>query len=63
MAKFGDRFDVILSPVLAEPPIRLGVLDTMAEDVLAMFGRLREYSPFCNLFNVTGQPAISIPML
>ncbi len=63
MVQFGERFDLTLSPVLAEPPVALGVLDTMAEDVMAMFGRLREYSPFCNLFNATGQPAMSIPMI
>ncbi|MGY8656631.1 MAG: amidase family protein [Verrucomicrobiia bacterium] len=63
MVQFGERFDLTLSPVLAEPPVALGVLDTMADDVIAMFGRLREYSPFCNLFNATGQPAMSIPMI
>ncbi len=62
MAAYMEDYDVILSPVLAEPPIRLGVLDTMAEDVLKTFERLRAYSPFCNLYNATGQPAMSVPL-
>ena len=62
MGHFMEDFDVILSPTLAEPPIRLGVLNTETTDGMALFQRMREYSPFCNLFNATGQPAMSVPL-
>lgn len=62
MGVFMRDFDVILSPTLAEPPIRLGILNTETLDGMALFQRMREFSPFCNLFNATGQPAMSVPL-
>lgn len=51
-------FDVLVTPTLATPPPRLGYLiDPEA-------GRLRllQTMPFTAQFNVTGQPAISLPL-
>ena len=62
MGEFMKGFDVILSPTLAEPPIRLGMLNTETLEGAALFQRMREFSPFCNLFNATGQPAMSVPL-
>lgn len=62
MGEFMSRFDVVLSPSLAEPPIKLGVLNTETTDGRALFDRMRRFSPFCNLFNATGQPAMSVPL-
>jgi amidase len=62
MGEFMERYDVILSPTLAEPPIKLGILNSETTDGRALFDRMREFSPFCNLFNATGQPAMSVPL-
>jgi amidase len=53
-----DGFDVLLTPTLAEPPPLLGELihpDTGA-------GRLLPFVLFTAPFNVTGQPAMSVPL-
>lgn len=61
MAQFQTRFDVILTPGVAQPPVDIGVLAldrTMPEWAEAM-GR---FSPFTSIYNQTGQPAIMVPM-
>lgn len=61
MANFMRDHDVVLTPMLAEPPLRLGVLNSDSMDA-ALFERMRSWSPFNNLFNATGQPAMSVPL-
>lgn len=61
MAQFQTRYDVILTPGVAQPPVDIGVLAldrTMPEWADAM-GR---FSPFTSIYNQTGQPAIMVPM-
>lgn len=62
MAGFMESVDLVLSPTLAEPPIRNGILRGLTADPAALFARMRSYSPFCNLYNATGQPAMSVPL-
>ena len=62
IALFMQSYDMILSPILAEPPAQLGRLDMMADDPAAYFNTLSQYSPFTNLANVTGQPSMSVPL-
>ncbi len=59
---FFTGYDMLLTPTLAEPPVKLGVLDMMTEDVAAFSERLWRYTPFTYPFNVTGQPAMSVPL-
>ncbi len=60
MAKFQEKYDVILSPTLAKPPMPLGVLSL---DDPARYGKeVSEFSPFTALYNVTGQPSMSVPL-
>lgn len=54
-------FDLILSPVVKERPWKLGVYETGFETAEAYFSRVYDYSPFCWPYNVSGQPAISVP--
>jgi amidase len=54
-------YDLLLTPTLAAPPPRLGVLNDPKGDP-AMGPILQTpYAAFVAAFNVTGQPAISIP--
>lgn len=61
---FFTGFDVLLTPTLAEPPLPLGVLDSNAPgiDELEFIDRLFRFSPFCADFNMTGNPAMSVPL-
>ncbi len=54
--------DVRLLPTLAEPPLPLGTLDAQPGNPLAGFFRSAEFVPFTPLVNVTGQPAMSVPL-
>jgi amidase len=62
MARFHGDFDVILSPVLAQPPAPLGWLDMNSEDAGKYAERFKQYSGFTALFNGTGQPSMSVPV-
>ena len=55
-------FDLLLTPTLAEPPVLLGTFDSPPDNPLAGFMRAAAFTPFTPAFNVTGQPAISLPM-
>ena len=60
MAPFFVEHDLLVTPTIAEPAPPLGWLDTT--DVNAMMQRAGRSSAFTAPFNVTGQPAISLPM-
>ena len=55
-------FDLLLTPTLAEPPVPLGTFDSPPDNPLAGFMRAASFTPFTPPFNVTGQPAISLPL-
>ena len=58
-APFFQRHDVLLMPVTAVPPVRAGQWEGLGA-VRTMLGQVRAY-PFCVEWNLTGQPAISVP--
>lgn len=64
MATFHQRYDLLLTPTLAEPPPPLGRYAMDNPDFLDYrLGPtgLWRYSPFAPLANATGAPAISLP--
>ena len=52
----------MLTPALAERPVRIGEIDACSESPLADFARSGDFTPYTANFNVTGQPAISLPL-
>ena len=52
--------DVLLSPVLAMPQADVGWF-TEGGDPAVDFDRQRRFSPYCAIFNVTGQPSVTVP--
>jgi amidase len=57
-----DGFDLLLTPTCAEPPPRLGEFDAPPDNPLAPIMRAIPFATFTSTFNVTGQPAISLPL-
>lgn len=57
-----DGFDLLLTPTIAEPPPLLGTFDSPADNPLHGLFRAAEIVPFTPPFNVSGQPAISLPL-
>jgi len=59
---FFVNHDVWLTPTLAEPPVPLGTFDSPPENPLQGLARAAEFIPFTPICNVTGQPAMSLPL-
>jgi Asp-tRNA(Asn)/Glu-tRNA(Gln) amidotransferase A subunit family amidase len=62
MAAFHSRYDVLLTPGLGTLPPKLGWIDMMMDDVHAYWQRVFTFSPFTVWFNITGQPAMALPL-
>jgi len=54
-------FDLLLTPTCGQPPPRLGELTSTPDEPLRGFARAAPYSTFTAPFNMTGQPAVSLP--
>jgi amidase len=55
-------YDALVTPALAEAPLTHGVVDTCGPDPMGTFARTGRFTPFTALFNVSGQPAINVPL-
>jgi len=62
VARFFVDHDVLLTPTLGEPPLPLGALDSPPDNPLQALPRLMAFIPFTPISNVTGQPAMSMPL-
>jgi Asp-tRNA(Asn)/Glu-tRNA(Gln) amidotransferase A subunit family amidase len=62
LEKMFDQYDVLLSPVLASPPVKIGTIDMNTNEMKAYVERLTKYSPFTGIFNQSGQPSMSVPL-
>lgn len=57
-----DDFDVLVTPMLGTPPPELGVLVSPDGDLGPVVETLDRVAPFASSFNITGQPAVSLPL-
>jgi len=62
VARLFTQWDVWLTPTLAEPPVPLGTFDPTPENPMEGFFRSGKFMPFTSICNVTGQPAMSVPL-
>ena len=62
LATFFEACDVFLCPTLCSPPLRIGELNTMTQDLSHIPSILRRYMPATSMFNMSGQPAMSVPL-
>ena len=83
IGRFFEDYDVLLTPVLNQPPVKIGELAPAASEqaMIKMIGRTGakwvldamgiikplaaqtfEFIPWTPVFNVTGQPAMSVPL-
>jgi len=62
LEKMFEEFDILLSPVLASPPVKIGHIDMNTTDMKTYIERLSKYSPFTGIFNQSGQPSMSVPL-
>ena len=62
LEKMFDKYDVLLSPVLASSPVKIGTINMDTTDMKTYVERLTQYSPFTGVFNQSGQPSMSVPL-
>ena len=55
-------FDLLLTPTLAEPPPRIGEMASDPDNPWGPIFRAASVTPFTPLANVSGQPAMSVPL-
>lgn len=60
-AELWDPFDIILTPTLAQPPALHGSLRD-DNDPAADFAAQTRFTPWTSVYNLTGRPAISLPV-
>ena len=55
-----NGYDLVLTPTLAQPPAPVGYFEEVppAEN----FERQKRFTPFTAVYNVTGQPAVNLPL-
>jgi len=58
---YASGFDLLLTPTLGEPPVEIGTFTTPDEPMLG-FIRAGTFVPYTPIANMTGQPAISLPL-
>jgi amidase len=60
---FFERYDVLVTPMLSQPPADIGWLGTPDGDLDVFWEKFSgdSYSPFAGVFNLTGHPAASVP--
>ncbi len=61
-AWWSEGWDLLLTPTLAEPPPTLAEFEPVDGDPTAQMRRAGEWVPFTPAFNMSGQPAISLPL-
>jgi len=60
---FWDEYDVVITPTLAMLPVPIGwTWEDTDGDPLVAFSRQTLFTPYTALVNVTGQPAMSLPL-
>jgi amidase len=57
-----EAYDVLVTPALAQRPVRHGEIDPCGEDPAWEFKKSGQFTPFTPGCNITGQPAISVPL-
>jgi amidase len=55
-------YDAVLTPALAERPVPIGEIDACSDEPMRDFARSGQFTPFTAVANVTGLPAISLPL-
>jgi amidase len=58
-------FDVLLTPGLGQRPVPIGSINSQRDDdpFAALIPDSSDFTPYTAIWNVTGQPAISLPLL
>ena len=59
---WADGWDLLVTPTVGEPPPPIAEFEDVPGDPLAPMRRAGGFAPFTPPFNMSGQPAISLPL-
>ena len=62
VAWMASSYDLLLMPAVGQRPPRIGEINSCAAEPMGSFQQAMAFSPFTAIWNVTGQPAISLPL-
>ena len=64
LGSFFEDYDLLLTPTITKPALPVGYInaDEASFDAISWSARVFDFCPFTPLFNMTGQPAISLPL-
>jgi amidase len=62
IVRWSGEFDVILTPALGRRPVAIGEIHGRGPDPWGNYRRSGAFTPYTAIVNVTGQPAISLPL-
>jgi len=62
VGRFFERFDVLLTPTMATPPLKLGQLALTHPEPSVFAGNLARTIGYTQLMNAAGNPAMSVPL-
>jgi amidase len=62
VVSFLAPYDLVLTPALARPPVPIGEIHGRGPDPWDHYRRSGHFTPFTAVCNITGLPAISLPM-
>ncbi|HKA14277.1 MAG TPA: amidase [Myxococcota bacterium] len=62
VSRFLERYDVLVTPTMATPPLPLGRLALTRSDFPGLVTDLSRTIGFTQLFNASGHPAMSVPL-
>jgi amidase len=55
-----NSYDAVLTPTLASPPVPVGYFDEV--EPAENFERQKRFTPYTALYNISGQPAVTLPL-
>jgi len=61
-AAFFESHDVLLTPTVGQPPLRIGTIDFMSPSTTLLDEKITNFAVACPIYNITAQPAISLPL-
>jgi amidase len=62
VVQFLQGYDVVITPSLASPPVPIGEINGLGPEPWEHYERSARFTPYTAMANVTGQPAISLPL-
>jgi amidase len=62
LIQWAEPYDALLTPALAEAPVLLDTVTPETDDPMGLFARSGSFTPFTAGANISGQPAIALPL-